>query len=696
MFKALCSLLLFVLFCMSSAAASHSASGPHIKVSLLSEKDGIVPGKTQWLGLYLQPEEHWHTYWRNPGDSGEPPKVEWQFQLSNQHDVTSDVDVGEIKWPVPHEIPVAHLVNYGYEGDNLLMVPITIPDSVSTGQNLNIKADLSWLVCKEDCIPGWATLELSVALVSQAQESQSADLFAKTRDSWPRQQTLSGLFEVTEQNLTLRIDDVDFPTAGADLLIADESRNWRLLPFRSDVMQHNGQQVVQSLNGALSFILEKSDYFPATPQALKFLLTDGKTGYQLNASLNTGTAGAGYPSQADVFLPLLMLFAFAGGVILNLMPCVLPVLVIKALSVGNTQQSVSIKLGYLTGVMVSFAGFALVIELLKSAGDSVGWGFHMQEPMVIAALCFLFLYLALLLMDIAPGGNRLAGLGQNLTQGNQFSSQFFTGVLAVVVASPCTAPFMGVALGAAMVSSPLNSLLIFLSLGLGFALPLTLIFFNRRLSQLVPKPGAWMETFKQFLAFPMLATLVWLLWVYQGQVGASSQALLMLALLLFSLFLWALPKAHKLVSIVLAMVTVAPILLSGQFKTKNALEQSDSHVAWSPQEMQRLKDQNQIVLVNMTADWCITCKVNEQVAFNTDEFQTLLDKDNLHYLVGDWTNKNQEILTFLNQYERAGVPLYVIYAGNEYQEVLPQILTPQILSSAITRALQNQQAQEQS
>lgn len=681
---------------ITGAHASNTAFGPHIQVSLLSEKLGLAPGKTQWLGIYLEPEHHWHTYWRNPGDSGEPPKVEWQLHLAG-NDAPIAAEIGGFHWPIPKEIPVAHLVNYGYEGANLLMVPVTLPEEVSTGQNVTVTADLSWLVCKEDCIPGWATLTLSLPIASESQQSTHATLFESTRKKWPDKQRLKGLFEVTEKNLTLSVDE---SIQGTKLSEAGQSEwKWRLLPFRSDVMQHNGQQLHQIVEQTHSFILDKSDYFSDTPDSLRFLLTNGNVGYEFQAEFNKSGRDFEHDTSLDITpdlaLPLMMLFALAGGVILNLMPCVLPVLAIKALSVGNRQQSLGVKLGYLFGVLVSFAVFALLIEVLKSAGEAVGWGFHMQEPVVIILLCFLFLYLALMLIDIAPGGNRLTGIGQNLTQGSQFSSQFFTGVLAVVVASPCTAPFMGVALGAAMVSTPLSSLLIFLSLGLGFAMPLTLIFFNQRLSAVIPKPGAWMVTFKQFLAFPMLATLVWLLWVFQGQAGGSEQAILMVALLLFALFFWALPKANKIVSAILAIIVLMPLYLLVQSKPDAVQTNSTSHIAWTVQKMQSLKDENQVVLVNMTADWCITCKVNEQVAFKTDEFDSLLSNQNLHYLVGDWTNKNQEILAFLNQYERAGVPLYVIYAGNHYQEVLPQILTPQILRSAVVGALENQQAQEQ-
>ena len=389
------------------------------------------------------------------GRFGEPPKIAWSVD-GKEVDTGNSLSFGNIQWPVPYEIKVAHLVNYGYEADNLLMVPVIVSDDLKAGQKLTVIADLSWLVCKEDCIPGWATLSLTLPVEERLEKARLQLYLQRREQPGLADETLSGLFEITAEHVILNVAELE------------PDREWRALPIRGDVMQYNGQQTYHTPNGSPSFSLPKSEYLSLQPQQLKFLVTGGETGFYVDAQLNVGTAGSS--AETGIFLPLIMLFAFVGGVILNLMPCVLPVLAIKALSVGDAQQTNITKLGYLAGVLVSFVAFAIVIELLKSA-EAVGWGFHMQEPIVILVLCFLFLYLALLLFDIAPGGQRLAGIGNSLTQGDKFSSQFFTGVLAVVVASPCTAPFMGVALGAAMVSSPINSILIFLSLGLGFSLP---------------------------------------------------------------------------------------------------------------------------------------------------------------------------------------------------------------------------------
>jgi thiol:disulfide interchange protein DsbD len=330
---------------------------------------------------------------------------------------------------------------------------------------------------------------------------------------------------------------------------------------------------------------------------------------------------------------------------------------------------------------------------LQAGGENIGWGFQMQEPLVLIALSFLFTYIALVLFDALAVGSRFAGIGESLVSGEGWSSNFFTGVLAVVVASPCTAPFMAAAVGIAMVSEPLITLLIFNGLAIGFALPMTLLFISDKARKLLPKPGMWMETFKRFLAFPMLATVAWLAWVYAGQVGSQGQFVLLIALISFSLFLWLQGKAQQLITRLLlmfgAILSIALPIWANNFSTPNnasASTNSAISVPFSATALAALKADNKVVVVNMTADWCITCKVNEQVAFSTEDVRNRLAAEDVTYMVGDWTNKNQEILNYLNSYDRAGVPLYVVYAGNKHVQVLPQILTSNTVLTAINQA----------
>ena len=664
-------LLVLVLLTSKPLLAVETATGPHIRVSLISEDAAVTPGKTHWVGILLEPEHLWHTYWRNPGDSGEPTKVAFK--------VEKGVKIGDLRWPIPQQISVGHLVNYGYEGTTLLMAPLTLESGFSKNQ-LTIEAELSWLVCKEDCIPGSASLNLTLPVSDNQKKTAYAETFATTRERLPDERTLYGSHDITTQHINLRYS-------------APYEAGWSVLPLSADIIHHNKQQVSNLIDGKLTQTMVLSDYFEVSKEPLLFMLTDGKKGYYLIST--PIMIGSQKIERPDHSLLLLAFMAFVGGLILNLMPCVLPILSIKALSIQHDTLRKIGKLGYLgylgypMGVLMSFNAFAVLILLLRQSGEMVGWGFHLQEPWVVALLAFLFLFIALQLMDIAPTGERLMGLGQSLTTGNGFASQFFTGVLAVLVASPCTAPFMAAALGVALISNALVSFTLFTSLAIGFALPMTLLFSLPKLHQLLPKPGAWMQTFRQFLVFPMLATVVWLLWVYQSQVGTTAQFVLLVNLLLFAMLLWLSVRMSGFkskVTMLLALLSLVPAML--QQTTSADLDDRTQPTAFTESRLQQLRDNNQVVLVNITADWCITCKVNEQIVFRSEGLNALFNEQKVHYLVGDWTNKTKRILQFLNRYQRSGVPLYVVFAGNEYESVLPQLLTPQIVINAINKAKQ--------
>lgn len=642
-----------------SVVADSSATGPHIRVQLLSEHSGLQAGKDNWLGVLFSPDPHWHTYWQNPGDSGEPPTLQWTLPAGGT--------AGDIQWPLPSAIPVAHLVNYGYEGPNLLMVPIHIPETYKDHQ-MTLSVAVSWLVCREDCIPGWADLSITLPISPEPVPGLNSELFARTRNVLPSQLRLNARHEITAQHLSVAFQ----PPLDGD---------WQLLPLKAGVTQHNQPQQTVTTESGITALLAKSEYFQSVDGAsLDFLLTNGEQGWYLNSQLNTGT----YQEQTPIWLYGLM--ALLGGIILNFMPCVLPVLSIKAMSLRTQGAPGVAKWGYALGVMLSFVGFALLIEILKQSGQMVGWGFHMQEPVVIAMLAYLFVFIALMLMDLAPSGAGLAGIGQSLTQGQGFASQFFTGVLAVLVASPCTAPFMAAALGVALVSDLTVSLWIFMCLGLGFALPLTLLFVFPSLAGLLPRPGAWMQTFRQFLVFPMLATVIWLIWVFAAQAGNLAQAMLLAGLLLFALLIWL--AQSRIVLLRRGALVGALLLVVGQLWQVVGAEAEpvSAKQSFSRQALTQLRNRDQVVLVNMTADWCITCKVNEQVALNDKTLKELFAQPDVHYLVGDWTNKNAEILDFLQQYQRSGVPLYVLYTGQRSEQVLPQILTTQLVVNAIQQA----------
>ncbi|WP_185969220.1 protein-disulfide reductase DsbD [Aliiglaciecola sp. M165] len=653
------------------------AQGPHIQVTLLSEVQALVPGQTITLGVLFEPEQDWHTYWRNPGDSGEAPKIDWQSDTPLQF--------GEIQWPIPKAIPVAHLVNYGFDGANLLMVDVSVPEGIKTEEIVDIRVDISWLVCKEDCIPGWATLGFSLPVQLETLLSKDAPIFEQARNELPNLSLIKAKHEILDEHIAIEISGLD-------------TSRWTLFPFDSALIQHAGeQQIVWGEEQTARILMAKSAYFSGEATQLQWLLSDGQNARYVDSQLLSATSevnlsgGANDLSGAELIIYMGM--AFIGGLILNLMPCVLPILSIKALALQNNPTNSDHNWSYLLGVLASFNAFAVVILLLQLGGQQVGWGFHMQEPIVVILLAFLFTFIAMTLLDAVPVGNSFAGVGQSLVSGNSSFSHFSTGVLAVIVASPCTAPFMAAALGIALVSEPLITILLFNSLAIGFALPLTLLFMSQKFASMLPKPGLWMVTFKKVLAFPMFLTVAWLCWVFAGQAGVQAQFLLLVALTSFCMFIWLVDKLSgrfmRLAMIISGLLCIGlPVYMYGiqQILVSTASNQPSNAIAFDEFQLTKLKQQGQVVMVNMTADWCITCKVNEQIALTDKEVKSALASSDVTYMVGDWTNKNAEILSYLTQYERAGVPLYVVYAGDKTKQVLPQILTPNIVVNAINQA----------
>lgn len=661
-------LFAFVVFSFQVLGQQNSnfAQGPHIEVRLIHEQAKVVPGEILNLGVLFSPEQDWHTYWRNPGDSGEAPTINWSSSQALEFD--------EIQWPVPYSISVAHLVNYGFEGENLLMVPVQVPATLNQ-EAVEITADISWLVCKEDCIPGWATLSIELPVSStnnsSANElSQYSTLFETAKQQLPDKEFKQGVFEVNDEHIVFEVQGLS-------------QGSWQVFPFRSDVIDHAADQQSLNSDGALQVVAQKSLYFDNASQTLDWLIKNENEAFYVQGKLN----GVAQSSQQGLSYSLwiYVIMAMAGGIILNLMPCVLPILSIKVMALQHHNERMSHKLAYMFGIAVCFNLFALIIVGLQMAGQKVGWGFHMQEPAVIILLAFLFTFIALVLFDVLLVGVGLSGVGQSLVQGQSAKSHFATGALAVIVASPCTAPFMATAIGVAMVSDAYITFILFNALAFGFALPLTVLFMSKRAASCLPKPGAWMETFKRFLGFPMLATVAWLCWVYSGLRGADMQFLLFLCLILFALIIWLYGQSKlktfgRYAVLLCALLTVfVPIYLS------HSPQQSD-FIDYDKATLQSLREQNQVVMVNMTADWCITCKVNEQVAFASEDVKALFKEQDVHYMVGDWTDKNDSIYQFLTQYDRAGVPLYVVYAGNKNEQVLPQILSPNMVINAINSA----------
>ncbi len=667
----------------TAAASSGWQSASHLKAELVSEYQQLAPGQRALLALHFVPDEHWHTYWQNPGDSGLATSLSWQLP--------DGVTVGDIIWPTPSAIALPPLMNYGFEGQTILLSELSLPAGYSA-DTVQIGLTADWLVCEEVCIPASARFSLSLPVGANAVlAEQYQPLFAEANTRLPAPLNASGRFDTSGAAFSALIDLPQGLNVSQFFVAA------------SELVDHAAAQQIVLNNNQLMLQQPLNTYFSAAPDALEVVLVTDNGAYSvlLNKTSDSSTDILITQGQQHTVMPLwlILLLAASGGLLLNLMPCVFPVLSLKALSLASNGQQRQAQqrdaLLYSAGVVLSFTLLALLLIALRAAGQAVGWGFQLQNPYLVALLVYLLFALGLSLSGVVQFGLGLMNSGSSLASAKGGKGAFFTGVLAVVVASPCTAPFMGTALGYAVGQSATVALTVFVALGLGMALPFLLLAFVPGFARLLPKPGAWMESFKQWLAYPLYLSAVWLLWVYGRQTGIDAQALLLIGVVCVAAACWLwgrrqLAQAGKvstaLALMLLLLALVLPALTSGTSDNATQPQSSSQHwQSWSAAKLQQLKAEGKPVLVNMTADWCITCLVNERVALNTESSKAALALYDVTYLKGDWTLRDSAITEYLRLYQRDGVPLYVLYWPGQPPEVLPQILTPDTLATTLER-----------
>ena len=669
--------ILFVLFFTGSAQAHSSGwvKASHLKAELVSDHQDLRPGQRFKLALHFIPDEHWHTYWQNPGDSGLATSIDWTLP--------DGVEAGAIQWPAPMAISVPPLVNYGFEGPTILVSELSIPADFK-GSQLQIKAKVDWLVCKEICIPADASFELNLPVTQTAVlATDYQTLFEKASQHQPKAVPLRGRYDVQNQQFSAAVSMPEDLKVSAFFVAAAE------------LVDHAAPQQIDWVDGELLLRQQQNTYFNQAPEQFDLVLNTaaGPVLLQLQHESAPQQSAISLASFSLTDWLVMVALAAVGGLILNLMPCVFPVLSLKALSLVNGQQSAqhtkAEALWYSAGVVLSFVLLAAMLLVLRSAGEAVGWGFQLQNPLVVGLLAYLLFVLALSLSGVVQLGLGLMNSGQQLTEKPGARGSFFTGVLAVVVASPCTAPFMGTALGYAATQPALAALAIFAALGVGMALPFLALAWSPGFAALLPKPGLWMEKLKQWLAYPLYLSAVWLLWVYGRQQGIDALALALVGLVFVAAACWLwgllqLQQAGKASAVMAVLLFAGAVVLL--WYPQPATQQSaktDHAEVWSEQRLKQLLQDGKPVLVNMTADWCITCLVNERVALDTDSSKAAMALYNLTYLKGDWTNKDPAISAYLRQFQRDGVPLYVLYWPGQPPEVLPQILTPDSLRQAL-------------
>lgn len=677
-----------LLFFASSQAATDHASTDQVRVRLIPASHAVQPGAEVLIGLEQRIIPHWHTYWQNPGDSGMATSIRWQLPEGAQ--------AGPIQWPTPSRFKLGSITNYGYANQVTLLSSIRIPKSAKVGSTVPITAHANWLVCEEICIPQQAELTLSLRVAAPGEMTEAVPKrIRQAMASLPQSSPWAA--SVSESGGETYLD-----IASPELSAAKLKDLW-FYPLKWGQIAHGAAQKVSTHGDGLRLVLQSGESPRKSGEILEGVLVmteQGADGPLTRGFILQATPKATATGQLDgPDLPAAMLLALLGGLILNLMPCVFPVLSIKALALvrhgPHARRETRLHgLTYTVGIVVSFLGLAGLLLLLRSGGAQIGWGYQFQSPSFVLATAYLMFAIGLSLSGVFMLGTSISQIGEGLTARPGYTGSFFTGVLATVVATPCTAPFMGVAIGYALTQSALPLLSVFFSLGLGLALPYLLLSNWPLLQRCLPKPGLWMERLKQFFAFPMYATAAWLVWVLTQQAGPDSLIVALGGMLLTAMAAWLYDSTRsssgwiRPAATLLALALVAVTLMSSYLylqhsRTPVAAAQESTH-AWEPysaERLQALREEGKPVFLNFTAAWCITCLANERIALSQHRVMQAFKDAGIHYLKGDWTNQDAAITHKLAEFGRNGVPLYVFYPAGKNTEpiVLPQILTPEIV-----------------
>lgn len=685
------------LVCLS--ATLHADEPSHVNVALIPEVRTIAPGTPFWVAVRLKMDPRWHTYWINPGDSGAPTEIKWTLPPG--------FEAGPIQWPHPERIEVPPLVSFGYEGETALLVRITPPRDLKMGERVPLAAHVSWLECEELCLPGETTVSTVVPTGPDAEnELAHAQFFSEARARLPLD---SGEWKFAAGS------------SGGSVRLAATPPSWLKEPvseaefFPETAGQFsNGRSPWNRGDGAYVTDLPRSDESTAPIRRLTGVLVS-KSGWRgpgserairvdIEIAGNASSLPAAGASAPGPGLLGAIGLAFIGGLILNLMPCVFPVLSIKVLSlVGQAEAPMGARMKnagvYSLGVLVAFWALAGLLIALRAGGEQLGWGFQLQSPPVIAGLASLFFLIALNLFGVFEVGMSLTRVSGKSGEGA--GASFSSGLLATIVATPCTAPFMGSALGFALTQPAPAALAIFTSLGAGMALPFVALAASPRLLRFLPRPGAWMETMKQALGFLLAATVVWLAWVLGQQTGSDGIAMLLAALVVQAVGAWVLGKwavMTRSAAVRTAAGIVAAVLIVGGVAAAVKLagsgeppaRQAAATESWEPYSEARvneLRAAGRPVFVDFGAAWCLTCQVNERVALVAAPVLAKFQEKNVATLKADWTSRDPAITQALTKLGRSGVPTYVLYSkdASAPPRLLPEVLTPTLVIDALNK-----------
>ena len=660
-----------------------------VEASLVGADKTIMPGEPFTVALRLQHDAHWHTYWLNPG-TGLATNITWQLPPG--------FTAGPIQWPAPVILKdrVGNVIGNGYEGDQLIPVTITPPSELPPGTTVVLKANVDWLMCEDVCMPGDANLELSLPVANEipAANGKLGDRIDEVVSGLP---VALDSWKVTASRTAKTITLVVKPTS-------DAAHIPTALHFFADdnLVAYELPQTVKS-DGSGGFVVTL-DISPDGPQDTSQLIgvLASENGWRADGSLRGLRVEVPFTAATEVTaapdsttLAGTLLLAFIGGLILNLMPCVFPVLGIKILGFVNQAGSdrrkvVAHGLVFALGVLVSFWALAGVLRVLGAGGQELGWGFQLQSPAFVFSLAVLLLVFALNMSGLFEFGLSATGVGSNLQMKSGFAGSFFTGILATVVATPCSAPFLAPALGAALALPVAQSFIVFTAIALGLALPYLLLSIFPSAVKVLPRPGAWMETFKQFMAFPLYATVGYLIWVLAGQVNEGSMLMVLLGLVLVAMGVWfygrwRIPGAStgRMRFGLLAGLVVAGLgICTGWPQSPSATD--ITWEKWSPEAVAEFRTENRIIYVDFTARWCATCQTNKKLVFGSDEVKRVFREKNIATLKADWTMQDPQITAELANYQRSAVPFNVIWLpGKTDPVILPELLTASSVLDAL-------------
>ncbi|WP_158916047.1 protein-disulfide reductase DsbD [Caulobacter sp. S45] len=699
----------------ASAAPAVVVRTPHVQAELIPETTAAAPGGVLYVALRQKIAAGWHTYWRNPGDAGQATTIAWTLP-TKWH-------AGDIVWPAPEQFLNGPIMAYVYADQVLLPVPVQVPADAKPGSVASLKAQVAWLVCKDVCIPesGTVAVDVPIAATTPTLEPRFGRAIEQTLADAPKADGLQARFTVQGGQVKLSVTGA--PVRGADVAHA------YFYPYDGTVIDQAKPQLAERGTQGVALTLPAGYGFShgKPPARLQGVVSFGAKSFEVDATPGAPLAGAvglappvvttpppvgghgedaGKPADMGVLAAVGL--AFVGGLILNLMPCVFPVLSMKAAAIARHLESPAHArkegLAFLFGTVGTFVGLAALLIAARAGGQAVGWGFQLQSPIVVSVLALVMFGAGLNLSGVFEIGLSAQGVGAQAASKGGLAGAVLTGVLAVVVAAPCTAPFMAPAIGWALVQPPAVALLVFLALGLGLGAPFTALSFAPGLFRRLPPPGAWMEGLKKVLAFPMYGAAAWLVWVFSLQVGVAALPLLFAAALLlaFAAFCWGVsqrtghplaPRAFAATALIAAVAAIgfgptAVPAAPASADTGGAVASSALPTQpWSPERVATLQAAGKPVFVDFTAAWCVTCQVNERTALATRSVADAFTRTGAVYLKADWTRRDPAIEHALAEQGRSGVPLYLVYgASGTKPQLLPQLLTPGVVVQALNAA----------